>query len=82
LEKRIVHLFVFDTLSDWEPSFAVAGLNNPAFQATPGRYQVKTVGVSTQPVTTIGGLTLFVERYSGIGRPTQIEIESYCEKSR
>lgn len=58
MQTRTIHLYVFDTLSDWEPAFAVAGLNNPAFQAAPGRYQVKTVGVNTQPVTTIGGLTL------------------------
>ncbi len=27
-----VHLFVFDTLADWEPGYAVAGINNPRFQ--------------------------------------------------
>jgi putative intracellular protease/amidase len=58
MEKQTVHLFVFDTLSDWEPAFAIAAINNPAFQAHPGRYRVKTVGVSTDPVTTIGGVTI------------------------
>ena len=58
MEKQTVHLFVFDTLSDWEPSFAIAGVNNPAFQAHPGCYQVKTVGVNIEPVTTIGGVTI------------------------
>ena len=58
METRTVHLFVFDSLSDWEPGFAVAGLNTPAFQAAPGRYRVKTVGVSRRPVTTAGGLTI------------------------
>jgi len=58
MEKQTVHLFVFDTLSDWEPSFAIAGVNNPAFQAHPGCYQVKTVGVNMEPVTTIGGVTI------------------------
>lgn len=58
MEKQTVHLFVFSTLSDWEPVFAIAAINNPAFQVYPGRYRVKTVGVSTEPVTTIGGVTI------------------------
>lgn len=58
MDKRTVHLFVFGTLSDWEPAFAISGINNPAFQAQPGRYGVRTVGVSREPVTTIGGLTI------------------------
>jgi putative intracellular protease/amidase len=58
MEQRTVHLFVFDTLSDWEPGYAIAGLNNPAFQSHPGRYRVKTVGVTTTPVTTIGGMRI------------------------
>jgi putative intracellular protease/amidase len=58
MEKQTVHLFVFNTLSDWEASYAIAGINNPAFQTHPGRYQVKTVGVNMQPVTTIGGMII------------------------
>jgi len=58
MEKQIVHLFVFDTLADWEAGFAIAGINNPMFAMQPGRYQVKTVGLSTQPVTTIGGMRI------------------------
>jgi putative intracellular protease/amidase len=58
MKEQTVHLFVFDTLADWEPGFAVAGLNNPAFQAQPGRFRVATVGVSKAPVVTIGGVTI------------------------
>ena len=58
MDQQTVHLFVFDTLSDWEPVYAIAGINNPAFQAQPGRYRVKTVGVNTQLATTIGGVTI------------------------
>jgi len=58
VKKQIVHLFVFNTLSDWEPVYAIAGINNPAFQVRPGRYSVKTAGLSTEPVTTIGGITI------------------------
>jgi putative intracellular protease/amidase len=56
--KRIVHLFVFDTLADWETGYAIAGINNPDAQTHPGRYQVKTVGLTTEPVTTIGGVRI------------------------
>ena len=53
-----VHLFVFDTLADWEPGYAVAGINNPAYQVQPGRYRVRTVGRDRSPVTTAGGVTI------------------------
>jgi putative intracellular protease/amidase len=53
-----VYLFVFNTLADWEPGFAIAGMNNPAYQVQPGRFQVRTVGVSREPVTTVGGVTI------------------------
>ncbi|MBD2357953.1 glutamine amidotransferase [Tolypothrix sp. FACHB-123] len=58
MEKQIVHLFVFNTLADWEIGFTVAGINNPAFQKHPGRYRVQTVGLDAEPVTTIGGVTI------------------------
>jgi putative intracellular protease/amidase len=58
MQQQTVHLFVFDTLADWEAGFAIAGLNNPDFQAHPGRYRVATVGVSKAPITTIGGVTI------------------------
>jgi putative intracellular protease/amidase len=53
-----VHLFVFDTLADWEPGFALAGINNPEGQKVPGRYQVRTVAAGRDPVTTIGGVRI------------------------
>ena len=58
MKQQTIHMFVFDTLADWEPGFAIAGLNNPAFQAQPGRYRVATVGVSKAPIVTIGGVTI------------------------
>lgn len=58
MEKQIVHHFVFSTLADWETGFAVAGINNPAFQKYPGRYRVQTVGLNAEPVMTIGGVTI------------------------
>lgn len=58
MHQETVHVFVFDTLSDWEPCYAVAGINNPMFQLQPGRFVVKTVGANLQPVKTMGGFTL------------------------
>ena len=58
MKQQTVHLFVFDTLADWEPGFAIAVLNKPAFQAQPGRYRVATVGVRKAPIVTIGGVTI------------------------
>ncbi|HEX2211355.1 MAG TPA: DJ-1/PfpI family protein [Longimicrobium sp.] len=58
MQPKTVHLFVYDTLADWEPGYAVAGINNPAHQREPGRYRVRTVGVGTAPVTTTGGVRI------------------------
>lgn len=56
MSARSVFLYVFDTMADWETSFAVAGINNPRFQQHPGRYRVVSVGTTRKPVTTMGGL--------------------------
>jgi len=58
MKQQTVHMYVFDTLADWEPGYAIAGLNNAAFQAQPGRYRVATIGVSKAPIGTIGGVTI------------------------
>ena len=58
MEKQVAHLFVFNTLADWETGFAVAGINNPDLQKHPGRYQIQTVGLNAEPITTIGGVTI------------------------
>ena len=36
MTRRNVHLFVFDSMADWEASFAIAGINNPQFQRESG----------------------------------------------
>jgi putative intracellular protease/amidase len=56
MKKSIVHLFVFDTMSDWEYGYVVAGINNPQFHRTPGSFGVRTVGLTKEPVRTMGGL--------------------------
>lgn len=58
MSARNVFLFVFDTMADWETSFAIAGINNSRYQQHPGRYRVVTVGSTRKPVTTMGGLRI------------------------
>lgn len=58
MSNRAVHLFVFDSMADWEAAFAIAGINNPQFQLTPGRYRVSTVAARRETVTTIGGVRI------------------------
>ncbi len=43
---------------DWEPSFAIAGINHPFTPEAAGRFQVRTVGSTAAPVKTMGGLTI------------------------
>jgi putative intracellular protease/amidase len=57
-KTETVHLFVMDGLADWEPGLAVAGINTPAYQARPGRYTVRTVGLTRDPVRTMGGISI------------------------
>jgi putative intracellular protease/amidase len=58
MENQPVYLYVFDSLSDWEPSYAIAGINNPTFQQFPGRFVVKTASESRRTIRTIGGLAI------------------------
>ncbi|MGH2531514.1 MAG: DJ-1/PfpI family protein [Thermomicrobiales bacterium] len=57
-QTHAVHLYLPDGLADWEPGYAIAGINNPMWQVEPGRYQVQTVGASSEPVRTVGGVTI------------------------
>ena len=54
---RDVHLFVMDSMADWEPAFAIAHINRPA----PGilsNYRVKTVGIDRKMVRSMGGINI------------------------
>ena len=54
-------MFTFSYSTRWQTgklAFAIAGINNPQFQRKPGRYRVVTVGLTTQPVTTMGGVRI------------------------
>jgi putative intracellular protease/amidase len=56
MEPSTVHLFVFESMSDWEYGYLIAGVNNPQFQKAPGAFKVVTVSISDQPITSMGGL--------------------------
>jgi putative intracellular protease/amidase len=58
MKQQDVHLFIFNSMSDWEASYAIAGINNPQFQKNPGRYRVRTVALRKAPVSTVGGLCI------------------------
>jgi len=52
-----VHLFVLDTMADWEPGFAIAHINRP-MPGMPSGFRVRTVGLNRTPVRSMGGLTI------------------------
>ena len=58
MKSKDVPLLVFDSLSDWEASYAVAGINNPQFQKNPGCYRVRSVALKESPIVTIGGIRI------------------------
>ncbi len=49
---KAVYLLVFDGLADWEPAHAVAELRRE------GRYRVETVGLTADPVFSMGGIRI------------------------
>jgi putative intracellular protease/amidase len=52
-----VHLAVHDTLADWQPGLAVAHLvGHPHRQRVPGRFRLRTVGATRDPIVTTAGV--------------------------
>jgi len=58
MNAKIVNLFVFETMADWEVAFAVAAINNPKLQSPPGCYRVVTAATTLTPVRTMGGVRI------------------------
>lgn len=56
--QHIVHLYIFPGFADWEPAYATAGIQSPAYQREPGRYEVRTVAAGSGLVHSMGGLAL------------------------
>ena len=54
-----VYIYVLDTLADWELGYVTAELNSGRFfKKDAPEVSVKTVALSTEPVKTMGGLTI------------------------
>jgi putative intracellular protease/amidase len=54
----MVHVAVYEDLADWEIGHALASLRGGIGQRSPGSFDVRTVGVTTEPVVTMGGLRI------------------------
>jgi putative intracellular protease/amidase len=61
MQTRDVHVYVFDTMADWEVGHAIGYINTPDYQKQPGRYRVRSVGRTREPVVTTGGLRVTPE---------------------
>ncbi|MGV9794643.1 DJ-1/PfpI family protein [Gordonia sp. NPDC003422] len=66
-----VHLALYEGLADWEYGYVAAGINNPEFQRAPGTFEIRTVGVTRDSVTTIGGVQMTPGLTLGEVDPTQ-----------
>lgn len=54
-----IYVYVLDTLADWELGYVTAELHSRRFfKADAPRISVKTVGLSREPIKTMGGLTV------------------------
>jgi putative intracellular protease/amidase len=59
MSEKFAYVYVQDTWSDWEATYAMAELNSGRFFKTKGqRVPVKTVGLTKNPVVTMGGATI------------------------
>jgi putative intracellular protease/amidase len=52
MPDKAVHLLVVEGFADWEPAHAIAELRRH------GRYRVESVGLTSEPVRSMGGLTI------------------------
>ncbi|MFI6100166.1 DJ-1/PfpI family protein [Lentzea sp. NPDC051213] len=53
-----VYLALADDLADWEYGHVAAQVSLQQFQVQPGRYEIRTVGLTTDPIRTIGGVRM------------------------
>ncbi len=68
---QLVHLFVFDGLSDWEPGFAIAGINNRELRRPSADFSVRVVAERLAPVVTAGGLKIQPDSILAALKPQQ-----------
>jgi hypothetical protein len=59
MRQKKVYIYVQDTWSDWEAGFVLPELNSGRFFKNKGeRIPVKTVGLTKDPITTMGGVSI------------------------
>lgn len=55
----MAYLYVCDTMADWEPGYIISELHSGRyFKERTLKYEVKTVGLTTDPITTMGGIKI------------------------
>ncbi|WP_157248307.1 DJ-1/PfpI family protein [Nonomuraea typhae] len=55
--RQIYHA-IYETMADWETGFATAHIRNGEYHKEPGRYELVTVGLTAEPVVSMGGLRI------------------------
>ena len=53
MRKRTVLLFVFDGFADWEPAYALVGINKS------DAFQIKTIALDKTPKKSMGGIVVY-----------------------
>ena len=61
MTARPVYVYVTDTLADWELGHAIAHIAKPSWQRSPGRYAVRTVATTSDPVRTMAGVRIVAD---------------------
>jgi putative intracellular protease/amidase len=57
--KKVAYLYVFNTMADWEASYAIAELSSGRyFKNGSMKYTVKTISFSMEPIVTMGGVRI------------------------
>lgn len=70
--KKSVVVFVGEGMADWEPGFAIAGLNSPdLFRNAEPPYVVRYATTDGAPKRTMGGLTIQPDLALGAVQPTE-----------
>ncbi len=59
MDTKTVFVYLLDGLADWEIGFILAELNSKRFfKKNRPKYQIKTIALSVEPITTMGGLQI------------------------
>ncbi|WP_086667717.1 DJ-1/PfpI family protein [Lentzea kentuckyensis] len=58
MTTQTVYLGLYDQLADWEYGHVAAQVSIQRFQARPGRYAIRTVGLTLDPIRTLGGVRM------------------------